>query len=205
MHHHMALAALFVLIVGTARAQSRFPELDPEHMTPAQQQVAKNITSGPRHGMAGPFQAWLRSPELADRLQRVGEYVRFHTSIPHRLNELAILINAREWDAAFEWYAHYKIAMQAGLSPSIADAINARRRPEGMSADEALIYDFCTELYKNHAVSDATFNAVKERFGEQGVVDLLGVNGYYAAVSMTLNVAEVPAPDDPTVPKLLPR
>lgn len=202
MHHPLAAAAALMLVAGSVRAQQRFPALTPDQMTPAQQEVVSHITSGPRHSLAGPFNAWLRSPDLADRLQRVGEYIRFKSSIPHVLNELAILVTARQWDAEFEWYAHYRIAMQAGLSPAIADAIGAGRRPEGMSADEAMVYDFCTELYAHKTVTDATFNAVKARFGDQGAVDLIGLTGYYTTVSMTLNVAGVPVPDEADAPRL---
>jgi hypothetical protein len=105
-------------------------------MSPEQRQVANDIVAGPRGAMAGPFNAWLRSPPLADRMQKVGEYVRFHSSIPHRLNELAILVTARAWSADFEWWAHYQIALKAGLDAKIADAIAAGRRPGGMSEDE---------------------------------------------------------------------
>jgi 4-carboxymuconolactone decarboxylase len=187
----------------TERA-TRFPPLTPEQMAPEQKRVAEEIVSGPRGGLAGPFNTWLRSPELADRLQRVGEYVRFHSSIPHRMNELAILVTARAWRAGFEWWAHYQIALKAGLDRRIADAIGAGRRPEAMSEDERIVYEFCSELQRDHEVSDATFAAAKARFGEQGVVDLIGVTGYYTAVAMTLNVARVPVPDGTDVPPLGP-
>ena len=181
---------------------NRFPPLTAEQMTPTQKRVADEIASGPRGGLAGPFAAWLRSPELADRFQRVGEYVRFHSSIPHRLNELAILVTARAWRAQFEWWAHYQIALKAGLDRRIADTIAEGRRPEGMSEDERVVYEFCTELQRDREVSDATFAAAKARFGEQGVVDLVGVTGYYTAVAMTLNVSRVPVPEGTDVPML---
>lgn len=176
-------------------SQGRFPPIPPERMTPEQRAAAEAIASGPRGGLRGPFSALLRSPVLADRFQRVGEYLRFNSSIPAALNELAILITAREWTAQYEWYAHHRLAMQAGLSPAIAQAIAEGRRPEGMSADEALVYDFCTELHRTRTVSDATFERARARFGEQGVVDLIGVSGYYVAVAMVLNVAQVPLPE----------
>src|SRR5690348_14800030 len=108
---------------------SRFPPLAPEAMSPAQRHVAEAIASGPRGGLRGPFQAWLRSPELADRLQKVGEYLRFSSSVPRRLNELAILITARTWDAEFEWWAHHQLALEAGLAHAVAADIAAGRRP----------------------------------------------------------------------------
>lgn len=178
-----------------ANGPERLPPLAPERMTPRQREVAEAITGGPRGGLRGPFQAWLRSPEVADRFQRVGEYVRFNSSIPAALNELAILVTAREWTAQFEWYAHNILAMKAGLPPAIAEAIARGERPEGMDADQRAVYAFSTELHRNKAVSDATYAAVVERFGERGAVDLIAACGYYVAVAMTLNVSRVPLPD----------
>ena len=173
----------------------RFPPLEPDRMTPQQRAAAEAIRSGPRGGLRGPFQAWLRSPELADRLQKVGEFVRFSSSVPARLNELAILITARAWDAQFEWWAHHRLALEAGLDPGIAADIAAGRRPASMQSDETVVYDFCTELRTTRRVSDATLAAAIDLLGEQGVIELIGVSGYYDAVSMTLNVAEVALPD----------
>jgi 4-carboxymuconolactone decarboxylase len=183
-------------------AAQRLPPIDPADWTPEQKKVADEIVSGPRGGMPGPFNAWLRSPDLAARFQKVGEYARFMTSLPPALNELAILLVARDWSAAFEWYAHYQLAMKAGLSPAIADAIAHRRRPATMSEDEAMVYDFVHELLQKRNVSDAVFEKVRKRFGERGVVDLIGTAGYYVAVSMTLNVAGVPVPAGSSVPGL---
>ena len=154
--------------------------------------------------MRGPFNAWLRSPELADRLQKVGEYVRFQSSLPRRLNEFAILITARAWTAQYEWYAHHKMAMEAGLSAKIAADLAAGKRPRGMQEDERVVYDFCTELLTKRKVSDKTFDAAVRMFGEQGAVDLIGATGYYGIVSMTLNVAEValPAGEQPPLKRL---
>jgi 4-carboxymuconolactone decarboxylase len=173
---------------------ARFPELTFEQMTPEQRKAAEAITSGPRGRLAGPMNAWLRSPDLADRFQRVGEYIRFKSSIPTHLNEFAILITAREWTAQFEWYAHHKMAMDAGLNPALAEAVAEGRRPADMQEDERIVYDFCTELYRDKNVSDKTYSDAKARFGEQGIVDLIGASGYYTAVSMTLNVANVGLP-----------
>src|SRR5262245_4120678 len=143
---------------------ARFPPLDPAAMTPDQKRVAEAIASGPRGGLRGPFQAWLRSPELADRLQKVGEYLRFSSSLPPRLNEFAILITARAWTAQFEWYAHHRLAMAAGLKPEIAADLAEGRRPAGMADDEAAIYDFCTELRATTRISDATLARVRGLF-----------------------------------------
>ena len=181
--------------MADATGPERLPPRPPEQMTSRQREVAAAISGGPRGGLRGPFQAWLRSPEVADRFQRVGEYVRFGSSIPPALNELAILVTAREWTAQFEWYAHHALAMKAGLPPAIADAIARGERPEGMDADQRAVYDFSTELHRERSVSDAAYAAVVERFGERGVVDLIAACGYYVAVAMTLNVSRVPLPD----------
>lgn len=131
---------------------------------------------------------------LGDRLQKVGEYIRFNTSIPLRLNEFAILITARHWTSQYEWYAHLPLALKAGLDPRIADELAMNKRPAGMKEDEAAVYDFCIQLHRDKKVSDAAYKRAVTLFGEKGVVDLIGVSGYYTAVSMTLNVAEVAVP-----------
>ena len=184
------------------RAAERFPTLTPEQMTPAQRQVAEAIVAGPRKSLGGPFNAWLRSPELADKLQQVGEHLRFHSSVPPRLNEFAILITARAWDADYEWSAHYPLAMKAGLKPAITADLANGKRPAGMAADEAVVYDFVTELRRTHRVSDPTYAAAHQVLGDQGIVDLVALSGYYDLVSMTLNTAQVAAPSDG--PKLPP-
>lgn len=178
----------------TKHDKTRFPILASREMTPTQKKAAKAIMSGPRKSLMGPFNAWLRSPDLADRLQRVGEYARFGSILPKRLSELAILITARDWTAQFEWYAHEPMAIEAGLDPAIAAAIAKGKRPTRMKADERVVYDFCTELLRKRRVSDATFEATRRKFGDQGVIDLIGISGYYGVVSMTLNVAQVPIP-----------
>ncbi len=177
----------------------RFAPLTEEAMTPDQRRVAQGIASGPRGSwQRGPFKALLRSPEMADRVQKVGEFVRFQSSIPPRLNELAIIVCARKWTAQYEWYAHRKLAIDAGLRPAIADAIAAGERPPDLVAEETAVYDFAFELLHHGQVSDAAFAAVEESFGEQGVIDLIGAVGYYTIVSFVLNVDRVPLPPDAT-------
>ena len=179
----------------------RFPELTPETMTLEQRRVADSIQSGPRGaGLRGPFSALLRSPDLADAVQKVGAFVRFSSSIPARLNELAILLTGRKWMAQYEFYAHRRLALAAGLRAEIADAVAANRRPDGMAEDEADVYDFASELLNTGQVSDATFARAQARFGERGVIDLVGACGYYSLVSMVLNVARVPLPPGETPP-----
>ena len=137
---------------------------------------------------------------MGDRMQKLGEQVRFNSSLPRKLNEFAILITARAWNAKYEWYAHYPLALQAGLKPEIAADLAQGKRPRAMGADERAIYDFTTELRRDKRVSDPAYAAVQKRFGHQGVIDLIAVNGYYDMVSMTLNVANVATPSDGALP-----
>ena len=191
-----ALAGACLLVATTVAAQPRFPELNPAQLTPQQKVMYDALMAGPRHSIEGPFNAWLRSPQLGNRLQKVGEYLRFETTIPHDLNEFAILITATEWSCGFEWYAHYALAIKAGLSETVAKDLQEGRRPANMSADETMVYDFATQLHRKHQVSDAVYKQVAGRFGEQGVTDLIGLLGYYDIVSMTLNVAQVRPPEN---------
>jgi 4-carboxymuconolactone decarboxylase len=198
----LRLSAIGLLFAGSAFALSgeRMPEIPLEKMTPAQRGIAEAIVSGPRGRMSGPFNAWLRSPELADRLQKVGEYIRFHTSLDKRINEMAILMTAQAWGAQYEWYAHAPLALKAGLDPAVISAIGAGRKPATMKDDEAIVWEFTTQLRRDHSVDDAIYEKALEKFGEQGIVDLIAVNGYYDVVSMTLNVAHVGPPADAELP-----
>jgi 4-carboxymuconolactone decarboxylase len=173
----------------------RFKPLTYAEMAPAQKKMFENLLSGERRGAGGPFNVLLRSPEMGDLAQKFGASMRFHSTIPPKLNELAIIITARHWTSNYEWYAHRRAAQQQGLSPAIIEAIAAGKRPAAMQPDEQAVYDFCTELLTNKQVSDRTFQAAKDRFGERGVVDLIGVSGYYGLVSMLLNVDRYPLPE----------
>jgi 4-carboxymuconolactone decarboxylase len=164
-------------------------------MTAEQRQFHDNIVTGPRGGMRGPFQAWIHSPKFADLAQRLGEYCRFNSVLEVRQSELAILVTARQWTAQFEWFAHAPLALKGGLSEGVIADLRERRQPTFEKADEAAIYNFCTELYRDSRITDATYAETTAQLGEQGVVDLVGVLGYYALVSMTLNVFEMPLPD----------
>ena len=198
----LRLAAIGLLFAGSAFALSgeRMPEMTLEKMTPAQRSIAEAIMNGPRGRMRGPFNAWLRNPVLADRLQKVGEYVRFNTSLDKRINEMAILMTAQAWGAQYEWYAHAPLAVKAGLDPSVVAAIGAGRKPENMKDDEAIAWEFITQLRRDHSVDDPTYTRALEKFGEPGIVDLIAVNGYYDVVSMTLNVARVKPPAEAEMP-----
>jgi len=173
----------------------RFKPLTYREMTPEQKKMFESLISGERRGAGGPFNVLLRSPEMGDLAQKFGASMRFHSTIPPKLNELAIIITARHWTSHYEWYAHRRAAANQGLNPAIIEAIAAGKRPTGMAADEEAVYNFCTELLTNKQVSDATFQAAKDKFGERGVVDLIGVTGYYQVVSMLLNVDRYPLPD----------
>ncbi|HUC66983.1 MAG TPA: carboxymuconolactone decarboxylase family protein [Stellaceae bacterium] len=172
----------------------RFPQLTPEQLNAEQQRVAAEILKVSSGGLGGPYNFLLRSPVLADRFLKLADYLRFNTSVPRRLNEMAILIQARLWTAQYEWWAHHPLALKAGLAPAIAEALKAGRRPEGMQPDEAAVYDFCVELSKRQRVSDPTFERARTLLGEQQVVDLVALTGFYAQVSMVLNVAEAGIP-----------
>ena len=172
----------------------RFRPLSEAELTADQKTMVEHLLAGPRGGVMGPFNAMLRSPDLGDRLQKVGEYVRFKTSLPPRLNELAILVVARTWTAQYEWFAHRQAALKAGIAAAVIDDIAEGRQPT-LAADEAAIYGFARELLATKGVTDATFAAVKDRFGERGVADLIGLVGYYEVVSMYLNVDRYPLPE----------
>ena len=196
----------FLAALGAAAAQTsapanlnlrgdRFRPLKWEEMTPEQKTMINNLLSGERGTTTGPFNALLRSPEMGDLAQKFGAAQRFHSSIPRKLNEFAILITARFWTSQYEWYAHQRDGLKYGLEQPVIDALAANKRPAGMDADETIIYNFCHDLLTTHQVSDASFKAAVDKFGERGVVDLLGTTGYYNMVSMILNTDRYPLPD----------
>ncbi len=182
---------------------NRFKPLKYDDMTPAQKTMVEHLIAGPRGGVNGPFNVLLRSPDVGDLGQEFGAATRFKSSLPQRLYELAILVTARHWTAQYEWQAHHRSALQAGLSAAICDAIAAGRRPASMQKDEEAVYNFVSELLSTKQVSDATFAAAKNAFGERGVVDIIAVTGWYSTVSMMLNVDQYPVLDG-TQPELKP-
>jgi 4-carboxymuconolactone decarboxylase len=173
----------------------RFKPLTYGELTPEQKTLVEHLLSGERGTLNGPFNVMLRSPEMGDLAQKLGAYIRFHTTVPTKLNEFAILITARALNVQYEWTAHHKYALQAGLSPSIIDAVAAGKRPPSMQPDEEVVYNFTTELVNARQVTDSTFRAAVDKFGERTVVDLIGVVGYYHFVSMMLNVDRYPLPE----------
>ena len=215
----LAVCAVAVAFAGSVVAQAppaqrpdprniqlrgnRFKPLKYDEMTPAQKAMVEHLIAGPRGGVNGPFNVLLRSPEIGDLGQEFGASTRFKSSLPQKLYELAILVTARYWTAQYEWQAHHRSALQAGLSPAIADAIAQGRRPASMQKDEEAVYNFVSELLNTKQVSDATFAAAKAAFGERGVVDIIAVTGWYNIVSMMLNVDRYPVLDG-TQPELKP-
>jgi 4-carboxymuconolactone decarboxylase len=178
----------------------RFKPLAPEQLTPEQKTMVNDLLSGMRTSLNGPFNVLLRSPEMGNLSQKLGEYLRFRTAVPKRLNEMAILMTARWWSSQYEWFLHKTLALNAGLNAAVIDAIQAGRRPAQMQPDEGVVYDFCTELRNRRRVSDGTFKAALSLLGEKGVVDLVATMGYYDLVSMALNVDRYPLPDGAQAP-----
>lgn len=189
----------------------RFRLIPVENLTPEQRALTEAIKSGPRAKLAssgaskpgplgGPFNVWLRSPGIGNLVQQLGEEIRFRSSLAGKLNELAILVTARNWTSQYEWAAHHKLALEGGLDPKIAEDIAQGHHPAGMDADETLVYEFSTELQQAQGVSDAMYARAVARFGERGVVDLISVNGFYVLVSMCLNVDKTPLPPGTSLP-----
>ena len=171
----------------------RMPPLPREQLDDAQRAAADELIAGPRKGVKGPFVPLLRSPELMARLQKVGEYLRFESALPPRLSEFATVLVARRWAQQFEWAVHVPLAIAAGTLPATIDALRAGIRPATMSDDEALLHDFVNELVDRRGVSAALYRDAVGRLGEHGVLDLIGLVGYFTTISMVLNVARTPA------------
>ncbi len=172
----------------------RFKPLTWDTMTPAQKTMTQHLLDGDRKGVGGPFNVLLRSPEMGDLAQAFGAQARFHSSLPPRLNELAIIITARFWTVQYEWNAHRRAAAQAGVSEDTIQAIANGKRPAKLQPDEEVVYNFGTELLKNHSVSDATYAAAVKLLGEKGVVDMISEMGYYQLVAMLQDVDRYPMP-----------
>jgi 4-carboxymuconolactone decarboxylase len=198
----LAFFGLFALSMQ-AVAQDRMPPIPSEKMTDAQKKAAAQFLADRGTEVFGPFVPLLRSPEVMLRATAMGDYLRYKSVLPPPLNEFAILITARQWTQQYEWAVHYPIAIQAGLGRDIAGAVAEGRRPDRMSEDEEIIYEFCTELHRNQSVSDRTYARAISKFGEQGVIDMLGVAGYYTFLSIVLNTERTPLPAGAT-PALVP-
>jgi 4-carboxymuconolactone decarboxylase len=203
---HYCWLFLFVMALGgflvPAIAQDRLPNIPPDKMTEAQKKAVDEFVAGRGTPVVGPFIPLLRSPEVMLRAKAMGDYLRFKSVLPPRLSEFAILITARQWTQQYEWGVHAPIALKAGLRSEIVTAVADGTRPPSMSEDETIVYDFCTELHRNKSVSDTVYSKTLARLGEQGVIDLTGINGYYTFLSMVMNVARTPPPKS-TAPALV--
>jgi len=201
--HKLVLSSCLAALA--ANAQDRFPQMPADKMTDVQKKVVADIVSGPRGSFVGPFVPLLRSPELEERVQKVGEYLRYKAAIGRRNTEFVILITARSWSQQFEWGQHAPIAEKEGIQREKIAAIADGRRPANMTDEEDMLYNFADELLHNKTVSQPTFDRVKAKFGEQGVIDLTGLMGYYTTLAMIMNVAQTPgetgAPRLPVFPR----
>ena len=201
----IAIAALVMAAQpGHAQDVTRFAPLKADELSPAQKAWADAIAVPPRNAKWGapPYRAYIRNPELAPKLSALSDYLRWNTTLPPRLSEFAIMITARNWTAQYEWAAHYPLALKAGLDVKLLGDLSAGKRPDNMRDDEAALYDLASSLYRDKKVTDAVYKAAVEKFGERGVMDIIGIIGYYDLVSMTLITAQVSAPSDSTAPPL---
>ena len=177
----------------------RLPVIRPKQMSRRQAEISARI-AGRRGSVRGPFRAWLHSPELCDRVEALGAFVRFESSLPPRLRELALLMAARHFDAQYSWNAHVDKARAAGIPQGVIDDLAANRTPKFQADDERVYYTFAMEMLKNHFVSDATFAEARKIFGDRGVVDLIGAIGYFSMLQICLNCGEVDLQVDRTPP-----
>jgi 4-carboxymuconolactone decarboxylase len=202
------IATLVALIAVTGlraagAAQERLPPIPPDKLTEAQVKAIEEFKAARSADVTGPFVPLLRSPEAMNRVRALGDYLRFRSALPPRLSEFVILLTARQWTQRYEWGAHAPLARQAGVSDATIAAIAEGRRPERMTEDEEVLYALHDELRRTGGVSDATYVKAVARFGEKGVVDAVGITGYYTLLAMVLNVARTPASDAVT-PALAP-
>ena len=195
-----SLVSTSVLAQSATPLPKRFPQITVDQLDPDGQKLAQEIIKISSVGLAGPYNIMLRSPVFADRMKRLLDYLRFNTSLPTRLNEFAIIIQGRLWTSQVEWYAHYPLAIKAGLPQDVADDLKANIRPRNMKPDEAVVYDVCMEMSKNHQISDELFNQAKSILGEQQLVDLIAVTGTYVTIAMLLSLGEESSPADKPLP-----
>lgn len=178
----------------------RMPPIPLEKMTDAQKKTAAEISAGPRGKVEGPYWPILRSPGFANCIQKVGAYFRYECGLDRKINEMAALMAARSWSQQFEWDVHILQALETGLRPHIAQAIAEGRRPPDMTSDELALWDFVTELLANKGVSDPTYDKAVTEFEESGVIDILGIVGYYTMLAMIMNVGRTTLLDDRRFP-----
>ena len=187
-------------IVGEVRYTDRMPPLPPGSMNEKQRKVADELTSGPRGGVKGPFIPALRSPDLVDRLGKLGEYLRFGSSLQAKISEFVVLIVSREWTNQFEWAVHAPLALKNGVDPQVIDALAEGRRPKNMAQDEEAAYEVCEELSRTKGLCDTTYRRALEIFGEAGMIDIAATYGYFVTVCAIMNLAHTPPPDAKIAP-----
>jgi 4-carboxymuconolactone decarboxylase len=178
----------------------RFVDIAIEDFTPQQRLVHDQIVAGKRGRLSGPFKILIGAPDICEHAAKLGEHLRWGTSLDPRLSELAIIITARFWRAQYEWYAHAPLAQKAGVPAAAIEAIRRGETPHLDAADEALVYRLCTELYDTRRLSDASFAQAKAMLGEPGIVEIISIIGYYTLIGNTLNVFQVPVPAGETPP-----
>jgi 4-carboxymuconolactone decarboxylase len=188
------------LAATTVQAEPRLGPVPPAAYDAAQQQAARDFAAARGQPPFGPFAMLMRSPDLMTSARSMGDYLRYHSAIGNTLSEFVILITARAWGQEYEWNVHAPIAAAQGIAQAKIDSVAGGRRPDGMSDDEAICYDFTTELQRDHQVSDATYARAVKRWGDKGVVDLAGISGYYSFLSTEMNAAKT----DPGGPLRLP-
>ena len=179
---------------------SRIPFLKPEEMTERQRAVGAAIASARSGVLRGPFAIWLRNPDIAEGADRLGNLLREGTSVPTRLSELAILVTARHWTAQYEWFAHERRALAAGVPRETVEAIRNRKRPALSRRDEQVTYDLCTELYETRAVRDATYQAAEAELGQMMLIELVTIATFYAMIAMVLVTFQAPVPEGEALP-----
>jgi 4-carboxymuconolactone decarboxylase len=188
------IACFLMQCIEFVYAQERLPTINPNQYTTEQKFAAEEFEKARKRPVFGPFEPLMHSPEVMTLARSMGDYLRYKSALGNVLSEFVILVTAREWSQDYEWSIHYPIALQAGIKKDIADAVKDGRRPQGMTADEEMVYEFSIELHRNKRVSEQTFKKVEQRFGKKGVVDLVGINAYYTLLAMQMNVAQYSIP-----------
>ena len=194
MNTHLVAILVLALVPLTAVAQDRMPPIPADKLTDAQRKAIEEFKAARSAEISGPFVPLLRSPEVMTRARAMGDYLRYKSALPPRLSEFVILLTARRWTQQYEWNAHQPLALKGGVTAEVVTAIAEGRRPEHMAADEDAVYTLVEEIDRNRSVSDATYSRAIAAFGEQGVIDTLGLVGYYSMLAMVMNTARTPMP-----------
>jgi 4-carboxymuconolactone decarboxylase len=190
----VVMLAVIAAMAAPGAAQDRMPPIPADRLTDAQKKAIEEFKAARAVDISGPFVPLLRSPEVMSRARAMGDYLRFKSSLPPRLSEFVILLTARRWTQQYEWHAHMPLALQGGLKDEIVAAIAAGRRPAAMAADEEAIYQLWDEVQRDQGASDATYANARDRIGEQGIIDVLGITGYYTTLAMVMNTTRTPLP-----------